>query len=126
MRFDSVRSKIIVGILFIFMVSSSASAGTLTIRNLHGTKSYYVAYDSWILGIKNQYGLCADPGKTNSVNSWFSSIGVLTVYEQWGACSTKKYSTRILKQYTPSGAYLPHRAFTTIIESTGNINISDD
>lgn len=120
MRFNSVRSKIIVGILFIFMVSSPAFAGRVTVHNLHKTKSHIVFCDAWILGFKSYKAIIAAPQSSKTYDEFFISIGVIDVTEIQNSSYTLS-----LKKYTPSGAYLPHRGFTVTIDAEGNIDISE-
>ena len=120
MKLNSVKSIIIMGILFIFMVSSPAFAGRVTVHNLHKTKSYVVFCDLWLFGFKSNQGIIAAPQSSKSHDDFFKSIGVIDVTELQNSSSTIS-----LKTYTPSGAYLPHRGFTATIDAEGNIDISE-
>jgi len=124
MKQNKIKLLIILSVWLIIMMAAPASAGRITVRNLHSVNACYVVYDSWYFGFNVPSNLCANAGETVMRDYWYSSIGKIMAFLTVRGCN-EGGGTIKKKEYFPVGALWPWRTFTVTIQSTGAIDISE-
>lgn len=109
-------------VLFCFALAP-AIAGKITVYNADAKHSYHIRYERWTFGVKSEDVFCVKPQTGDKHDDVIYAIGKINVFKGDKEC--KWLGGDPVKEYTVSGAFLPHRTFSVDITKDGKIDITE-